>query len=183
MAALLGVALSYAALLTTTGVTAGGGAEGELCLLGLDGDACGLAAARTPADIDGAREAVYATPAEVDCRAMAQGPGAHRDERPLLSGDCEGTILDLRYRVSRSPDSERPSGSLRSDRSRRTVHAAPAATGIPRDTRVPPTGTAHPMALYASHDPVPPQPGTLAIEWRGATATRTLDPPDRPPRV
>lgn len=183
MAALLGVALSYAALLTTTGVTAGGGAEGELCLLGLDQDACGLAAAPTPTAVGGDRETVYATPAEVDCRAMAQAPGAHRDERPLLSGDCEGTILDLRYRVSRSPDSERPSGSLRSDRSRRSVHAASAATGAPRDTRVPLTAAAQPMALYASHDQMPPQPGTLAIEWLGATATRTLDPPDRPPRV
>jgi len=190
VAALVGIALSYAAVMAGA---AGAGAsdgrnEGALCTLGAD--ACRLTAPVLPS---AAEAPVYATPAEVDCRAVilinnrgtdsgGRGFGRATDRLPL-SGDCEPAPLDLRYRVSRFPDSERPSGALRSERSRRAVGSAPVATGLPPESGTVPTTAAQPMALYAAHDLAPPAVRDLDIQAPTPLDTRGLDPPDRPPRV
>lgn len=177
MAALVAVALSYAALVS--GV-AGAGApeEGDLCTRP-EAEACRVALVPVaPSDED----PTYATPAEVDCRALVQAR-ARQVDRPLLSGDCESAPLDLRYRMSRFADSERPSGSLRSERSRRTVQAPSTATGLPPDTGGLLPTAAQPMALYASQDHIPPAASQVIGLSTTPLDTRSLDPPDRPPRV
>jgi hypothetical protein len=129
-------------------------------------------------------DATYATPAEIDCRAMIQpGVPAHLNVRLLLSGDCETTVPDLRYRVSRWADSELSSGAFRSDRTRRTVRTAPAATGVPNDAGLSLSASVPPMALYASHRLLPPTAGDPVLEAGAIATTRALDPPDRPPRI
>ena len=179
MAALVGVALSYAVLVG--GVAAAGAPEdGDLCALRLQADACLMALAQ-PESTD--EERTYATPAEVACRALVDARAARQAERPLLSGDCESVPLDLRYRVSRFPDSERPSGALRSERTRRAVRSPSAATGLPRNTGGPLVTATQPMALYASQDLVPPAAGQMIGLATTPLDTRSLDPPDRPPRV
>jgi hypothetical protein len=171
---------------TATGAAGVGPAEDGLCVLGAD--ACAAAAlAAIPGDVGRAvddQDATYATPAEIDCRPMIQPDAPIRlNVRLLLSGDCEPTVPDLRYRVSRSADSERSSGAFRSDRARRSVRAAPVATGVPTDAGLPLTASVQPMALYASHDLIPPIAGTTVPEAGTLVATRALDPPDRPPRI
>jgi len=129
-------------------------------------------------------DATYATPAEIACRALIQTGGPVRlNDRLLLSGDCGATVPDLRYRVSRSADSERSSGAFRSERARRTVRAAPAATGVPPDAGLSLASSVPPMALYASHDLMPPVAGETIPETGTPVATRAFDPPDRPPRI
>jgi hypothetical protein len=103
--------------------------------------------------------------------------------RFLLSGDCEPAVPDLRYRVSRSAESERSSGAFRSDRAQRSVRSAPAATGVPPNTDLSLTASIQPVALYASHDLLPPTAGATVPETGTLVATRALDPPDRPPRI
>jgi hypothetical protein len=186
--ALVGVALSYAAVLAgVAGATDANVADettaGALCVLGAE-------ACRADSPPPGAAalddDAVYATPAEVDCRALAPADlrGAARgSDRVLLSGDCESAPLDLRYRVSRFPDSERSQGAFRSERARRTVRAAAVVAGLPLNTAALMTATAHPMALYAEHALVPPAARELDFEPPAVLHTRSLDPPDRPPRV
>jgi hypothetical protein len=129
-------------------------------------------------------DATYATPAEIDCRAVTQSRGPARlSDRLFLSGDCERTIPDLRYRVSRPADSERSSGAFRSDRGRRSVRSAPTATGVPSDAGAPLTASIQPMALYAGYDLIPPLTSATIPETGTRVATRAMDPPDRPPRI
>lgn len=178
MAAFVAVALSYAALVS--GVAGAGVPEdGGFCAR-VEADACRVVELQAEAT-DGDR--TYATPAEVDCRALVDARAARQAERPLLSGDCESAPLDLRYRMSRFADSERPSGSLRSERSRRTVRSPSTATGLPPDRGGLPVAATQPMALYASQDLIPPAAGQLTGLTTTPLDTRTLDPPDRPPRV
>jgi hypothetical protein len=76
-------------------------------------------------DADGHPE--YATPAEIDCPAPLAANG------PIASGECDGAPLDLWYRVSRLPESERPAGSLMpTSRRSRAAHGS-ASGGGPAD--------------------------------------------------
>jgi hypothetical protein len=63
----------------------------------------------------------YATPVEVDCPTPPE-------PAPVATGECsEPPILNLWYRVSRSPDSEAPTGSLApAPRRTRAVHLVSA---------------------------------------------------------
>lgn len=178
MAAFVAVALSYAALV---GGVAGAGVPegGDLCAHPEAG-ACRVALVQL-AESDG--ENTYATPAEVDCRALVVARAARQAERPLLSGDCESAPLDLRYRMSRFADSERPNGALRSEHSRRTVRSPSTATGLPPNTPGLLASALQPMALYASQGFIPPAAGQTIGLSTTPLDTRSLDPPDRPPRV
>lgn len=178
MAALVAVALSYAALVS--GVAgAGVPQETDLCARP-EAEACRVVLVQAaPSDGD----PTYATPAEVDCRALVEARATRQVEGPLLSGDCESAPLDLRYRMSRFADSERSTGALRSERSRRTVRSPSTATGLPPNHGGLLTAAMQPMALYASQDFIPPAAGQTTGLSTTPLDTRSLDPPDRPPRV
>jgi len=181
--ALVGVVLSYATV--AAGVpSAGPTAFDDICITG--GPACEAPAA---SERD---EAIYATPVEIDCPAPR---GAHVSNRPALDapaaaddgqlavGACSLPVLDFRYRVSRLPESERPSGALQPQRARRTTRSA-SCTGLPpeRGTQLS-TGIIHPAAMYAALQLIPPPSEATRPGATTERATRTLEPLDRPPRA
>jgi len=184
--ALVGVVLSYAAV-AAGAPSAGPIAFDDICIAGAP--ACEEAVALEEAG------AVYATPAQVDCPAppglhhlMEGGPAtvdqqAQADDGQPVMGTCTLPVLDFRYRVSRLPESERPSGAFQPQRARRTTRTA-ACTGLPPEhgTQLS-TALAQPVAIYATLQWLPPpseatRPGA-AVE----RATRVLEPLDRPPRA
>jgi hypothetical protein len=180
--ALVGVVLSYATV--AAGVpSAGPAAFDDICITG--GPAC-----EAPAAGDG-DEIVYATPAEIDCPAPR---GAHLANRPtidpaggddgqLAMGACSLPVLDFRYRVSRLPESERPSGALQPQRGRRTTRSA-SCTGLPPERGTQPsTGTIQPAAMYAALQLIPPPSAATRPAASSERASRTLEPLDRPPRA
>jgi len=98
-------------------------------------------------------------------------------------GACNLPVLDFRYRVSRLPESERPSGAFQPQRARRTTRTA-ACTGLPpeRGTQLS-TAVVHPGAIYAALQLLPP-PGQATCPGAAVDrATRVLEPLDRPPRA
>lgn len=185
MFALVGVVLSYAAV-AAGAPGAGPSAFDDICIAG--GPACEL-----PAALDG-DDAVYATPLQVDCPAPA---GGHRsvdgattaqadhlaDEGQPAMGACNLPVLDFRYRVSRLPESERPSGAFQPQRARRTGRTA-ACTGLPpeRGTQVS-MGIAQPAAIYARLELIPPAGEATQPAGCVDRASRVLEPLDRPPRA
>jgi hypothetical protein len=123
---------------------------------------------------------IFATPAEVDCpAASAPSPASAQPG----GEDCSPPTFDFRYRVSRSPESERPPGALRPQRSRRNVGTIAACTGLPvqRGSSLAPS-TAQPIAMYAVPALRPPAARSATFEWSPGGAARTLEPLDRPPR-
>jgi hypothetical protein len=126
-------------------------------------------------DADGRRE--YATPAEIDCPAPLAATG------PIASGECDGAPLDLWYRVSRLPESERPAGSLMpTPRRSRTAHGS-ASGGAPADPGQLSAPEARPAALFALHDFVATVGRGLFVRSTDVLPTRVVAPPDRPPRA
>jgi hypothetical protein len=121
---------------------------------------------------DGPRD--YATPAEVDCPAPGDGP--------IASGECESAPLDLWYRVSRSPDSERPAGSLAPVSRRARATRAGSCGTRPADPGHLSAPDVHPLALFALHDFLAAGTRGLFLRDTQALPLRTLTPPDRPPR-
>lgn len=176
MLALVGVVLSYATV--AAGAPSGGlPAFDDICIAG--GPACEL-----PPALDG--EAVYATPAQIDCPAPTELHHAVEvaaNDGTAAMGACSLPVLDFRYRVSRLPESERPSGAFQPQRARRPTRGA-SCTGLPpeRGTQIS-TGFIPPVAMYATLQLLPPP----SVGHRpGATverATRVLEPLDRPPRA
>jgi hypothetical protein len=134
----------------------------------VDSPACEVLAARDD-DADGG----YATPAVVDCRSPS----------PTFVGECDGTIYDASYRVSRSPESEEVTRALR-PAARERRRAVSACDGLPPNGAELTLSDGQPLA-------VPRRPGSLllddarALEPRAVVvlASRFDDPPDRPPRV
>jgi hypothetical protein len=131
-------------------------------------------AANAPAD-DDPRE--YATPVEVDCPTPPEAA-------PVATGECsEPPILNLWYRVSRSPDSEAPTGSLAAaPRRTRAVHLV-AAGGAPDPGAHLSSPQLQPLALVALPGLVPGAGRDLHDVSTRAIPARALAPPDRPPRV
>ena len=151
----------------------------DLCALG--GPACAA-----PEEAGTLRE--YATPVEVDCPAAADARRAPRVASAFglepVGGDCSPPSLDFHYRVSRSPESERPSGALRPQRNRRNAHPTAACTGLPPERGTPiSTGTIQPIAVYAVLALLPPSARSLRFEGRFRAPVRALEPLDRPPRA
>ena len=184
--ALVGVVLSYATV-AAGAPSAGPSAFDDICIAG--GPAC-----EGPVTADG-EETIYATPAQIDCPAptgarhpsggspVGQADRAADDGQQPAMGACNLPVLDFRYRVSRVPESERPSGAFQPQRARRTTRTA-SCTGLPpeRGTQFS-TGLAQPAAIYAALEVIPPageatRPGACLER-----ATRVLEPLDRPPRA
>ncbi|HLK91905.1 MAG TPA: hypothetical protein VKZ18_18580 [Polyangia bacterium] len=128
-----------------------------------------------PADADAPRE--YATPVEVDCPTPPE-------PAPVATGECsEPPILNLWYRVSRSPDSEAPTGSLApAPRRARAVHLV-SAGGAPDPGVHLSAPDFQPLALVALPGLVPAGDRDLHDVSTRAVPARALAPPDRPPRV
>jgi hypothetical protein len=126
-------------------------------------------------DADGRRE--YATPAEIDCPAPLAANG------PIASGECDGAPLDLWYRVSRLPESERPAGSLMpTPRHSRTAHGS-ASGGGPADPGQLSAPDVKPAALFGLHDFVATIGRGLFVRSTDTLPARVVAPPDRPPRA
>jgi hypothetical protein len=126
-------------------------------------------------DTDSPRE--YATPVEVDCPAPPEAPVA------TAASECDEPTTNLwYYRVSRSPDSELPPGSLAPAPRRARPGRSLAAGGAP-DVGHLSAPDVQPAALCAL-------PGLTPVAARSRTdlTTRTIiaraiAPPDRPPRA
>jgi len=182
---LVGVVLSFATV-AAGAPSAGPSAFDDICIAG--GPACEI-----PVALDG-DDAVYATPAQVDCPApdgahhpldgalVAQADRPADDGQPA-TGACNLPVLDFHYRVSRLPESERPSGAFQPQRARRTTRTA-SCTGLPpeRGTQLP-TGLAQPAAIYARLELIPPPSEATRPAACVERATRILEPLDRPPRA
>jgi hypothetical protein len=123
---------------------------------------------------------IFASPAEVDCPAESPRPPAGAQ---VGGEDCSPPSMDFRYRVSRSPESERPPGALRPQRARRNARIIAACTGlpVPRGNSLAPS-TAQPIAMYAVLALRPPAAQSAAFDWSAHGPARTLEPLDRPPR-
>jgi hypothetical protein len=130
------------------------------------------AAASTPVS-EGPRD--YATPAEVDCPAPGDGP--------IAGGECENVPLDLWYRVSRLPDSERPNGALAPEpRHARTARGS-SCNSVPADPARVAAPDVQPLALFALPHVAPALERALPPQRARALPARGLAPPDRPPRA
>ncbi|HZL20915.1 MAG TPA: hypothetical protein VFG23_24490 [Polyangia bacterium] len=143
-----------------------------------DGAALPLAASTGDGDEgDGAGPREYATPAEIDCPTPPVANG------PIASGECDGAPLDLWYRVSRLPDSERPAGSLMPmPRRSRAAHGS-ASGGRPADPGQLSAPDLKPAVLFAPHDFVATVGRGLFVRSTDALPARVVAPPDRPPRA
>jgi hypothetical protein len=165
----LSLVVSVASAMPSAGVTCPD--EPETC----DGSSVAVGAspgAGTDLD-DGPRD--YATPAEVDCPMPGDGP--------IASSECDNVPLDLWYRVSRSPDSERPNGALVPTPRRARAGHGSSCGGSPADPGRLAAPDVQALAIFAL-------PGLLPGGARGhrlagplAPPSRTLTPPDRPPRA
>jgi hypothetical protein len=143
-----------------------------------DGAAVPLVASagdRDDGDADGPRE--YATPAEIDCPTPLAASG------PIASGECDGAPLDLWYRVSRLPDSERPAGSLTPTPRRSRAGHGSASGGGPADPGQLSAPDVKPAALFAQHDFVATEGRAIFVRSTDALPARVVAPPDRPPRA
>lgn len=182
--ALVGVVLSYATVVAGP-PSAAWVAFDDICIAG--GPACELPVSPDRGD------AVYATPAEVDCPAPA---GAHRlidgaaiaqgqptDDGQAATGACSLPVLDFRYRVSRLPESERPSGAFQPQRARRSSRTA-ACTGLPPEhgTQLS-SGMSQPAAIYAALQLLPPPSEGIGAGASAVRTSRVLEPLDKPPRA
>jgi hypothetical protein len=140
--------------------------------------AWGILAGDAPADAqdnDAPRE--YATPAEVDCPTPPEAPTT------IASGECsEPPVLDLWYRVSRSPDSELPPGSLAPAPRRARPGRSLSAGGAP-DVGHLSAPDVQPLALCALPGLAPATARNRADLTTGAIIARAIAPPDRPPRA
>jgi hypothetical protein len=125
---------------------------------------------------DGPRD--YATPAEIDCPTPPEPPALPS----LASGECSEPPLNLWYRVSRFPDSERPPESLvPAPRRARSTHGI--SSGGAQDVGHWSAPDVQPLALFGL-------PGFVATGTRTHSdissrtiPARALAPPDRPPRA
>ena len=186
MSALLGLLVSYAALIGTAPVVTDLAGADDVC------GAPGSAACEPAVDLGeiGEAPAEYATPAEVDCPAPGtpvtarSRVAASAFDLPASFEGCSLPVLDFHYRISRSPESERPTGALRPQRARRPTHAESVCTGLPPERGTPlSTSTLPPVAVYTLLALTPPDVRTQVMGPRARTSFRVLEPLDRPPRA
>jgi hypothetical protein len=138
-------------------------------------DDAATAATDNPTD-DGPRD--YATPAEIDCPTPPEAPA----QLPIASGECSEPPLNLWYRVSRFPDSERPAGSLAP--APRGAHGGRAVTsGGPDDVGHLSAPHLQPLALFALPGLIPASVRNFGDVSTREIPARALAPPDRPPRI
>jgi hypothetical protein len=113
---------------------------------------------------------------EVDCPTPPEVPA-------IATGECsEPPLLNLWYRVSRSPDSELPSGSLAPAPRRARPGRSLSAGGAP-DVGHLSAPDVQPLALTALPGLAPAAARSRTDVSTWTIPTRTLAPPDRPPRA
>jgi hypothetical protein len=184
VSALVGILVSCAALIGPASAAVPGGVqavERVVDPVAFAYDACTIGGPACEASARDEDEApIFATPAEVDCPAVSAPSPASAQAG---GEDCSPPSIDFRYRVSRSPESERPPGALRPQRARRNVRLIAACTGLPmeRGSSLAPS-TAQPIAVYAVPGLRPPAARSATFEWSPGGPARTLEPLDRPPR-
>jgi hypothetical protein len=132
-----------------------------------------------PADVqdddNGPRE--YATPVEVDCPTPPDAPAA------TATSECdEQPTLNLWYRVSRSPDSELPAGSLAPAPRRARTGRSLSAGGAPDPGHLS-APDVQLAALTALPGLVPADARDRADVTTQTIIARAIAPPDRPPRA
>ncbi|HEY6477814.1 MAG TPA: hypothetical protein VI456_14655 [Polyangia bacterium] len=124
---------------------------------------------------DGPRE--YATPVEIDCPTPPEAPTT------TASGECtEPPVLNLWYRVSRSPDGELPAGSLVPAPRRARTARSLSAGGAP-DVGHLSAPDVQPAALCALPGLAPADAHDGADVTTRTIILRAIAPPDRPPRA
>jgi hypothetical protein len=153
-------------------------ASDDICLPG--GPACEAPVAGEPAE--------YANPVEVNCPSMDARPTnaapADAFDIRMAFGDCSPPNLLFHYRVSRLPESERPSGALRPQRGRHNARPVASCTGLPPEHGAPlSVAAAQPLAMYAGFTLIPPPVHQAGFESVQQGSTRVVEPLDRPPRV
>ena len=129
-----------------------------------------------PADAqeDDAGPREYATPVEVDCPTPPE---------TAASGECSEPPVDFwGYRVSRSPDSELPPGSLAPAPRRARTSRSLSAGGAPDPGHLS-APDVQPAALCALPGLAPADARDRAALTTGTIIARTIAPPDRPPRA
>jgi hypothetical protein len=140
-------------------------------------------AAGTPtggaANEDGPPE--YATPVEIDCPTP---PEAAPDDSSA-SGECSEPPLALFYRyfVSRTPESEAPTGSLAPAPRRARASHRLSARGAQDPAGHLSAPDLQPLALCALPGLMPGGASDLQPPSTRAIPARALAPPDRPPRA
>jgi hypothetical protein len=164
----LSLVVSAASAMPSAGVTCPD--EPETC----DGASVALAVSPSDATDDGSGPRDYATPVEIDCPAPGNGP--------IATSECDGAPLDLWYRVSRSPDSETPNGSLAPARRARANHGSSCGSR-PADPAQLTAPDVQPLALFAHHEAVATASRSPFRQDGLTLPSRTLTPPDRPPRT
>ena len=157
------------------------GAAGAVCVLAAA--ECDLAEASA-----GSREPVmYATPAEVDCRAAVSTVAVNsRADLQLESGDCSPMTSDYRFHISRLPENP-AGGSLAPQRVRRSPRPAIERSlchGIPFPPPLASNADAPlPVALAALPDLLPPTATRMSSVASRPRRGRGSEPPDEPPRI
>jgi hypothetical protein len=130
-----------------------------------------------PADADADAPHEYATPVEIDC------PTPPEASAPIAGGECsEPPVLDLWYRVSRSPDSELPAGSLAPAPRRARTGRSLSAGGAPDPGHLS-APDVQLAALTALPGLVPADARDRADVTTQTIIARAIAPPDRPPRA
>jgi len=138
--------------------------------------AADASAAAPAATNDGPHD--YATPAEVDCPTPPEAPA----QPSVASGECSEPPVNLWYRISRFPDSERPPESLVPAPRRARSNRGVSSSGT-QDVGHWSAPDVQPLALFAL-------PGFVSTGARNHSdrssrtiPARALAPPDRPPRA
>jgi hypothetical protein len=120
--------------------------------------------------------AEYATPAVIDCRSP--------DGASAMFGECDGTIHDASYRVSRYPDEQRTVELRPGRRDRRPGVSSSSLDSLPPRGVELTLAPAQPMAVFATATLLPLDHGRAAPPADVLVPpSRFGDPPDRPPRV
>jgi hypothetical protein len=118
----------------------------------------------------------YATPAVIDCRSPAAASA--------LFGECDGTIHDASYRVSRFPDEQRTVELRAGRRDRRGGASSSSLDSLPPRGVELTLAPAQPMAVFAAPTLLPLDHGrAMPPAAVFILPSRFGDPPDRPPRV
>ena len=171
------LALSVAPAMPSASVTCPGwpaSCDGAWDAVAVDDSADAPAEAATD---DGPRD--YATPAEIDCPTPPEAPALP----PVASGECSEPPLNLWYRVSRYPDSERPPESLVPAAPRRARSNRGISSGGAQDVGHWSAPDVQPLALFALPGFVATGARTHSDVSSRTIPARALAPPDRPPRA
>ena len=178
------VSVATAALAAVPGNPPGDGASAVCVLTAAE---CDAADAVETGAVAPRERVLYATPAEVDCKAAVATVAVNsRADLQLESGDCSPMTSDYRFHISRLPESP-AGGSLAPQRVRRSARPTPERSfcnGVPVPAPLAlDAGAAQPVDRVAVPELVPPGLSRLSDVVSPLRSGRGSDPPDEPPRV